>query len=138
MGIFRCSFLETIGRDAWVKRTFRLTRSIDLKRVRNFGKSYAHPLVVLIAIRSTEDRWQEVSGPRVGIIAGRSVGGAIQRNRAKRLLREAIRALLSTIRPGWDLVLIARQPLPEANYQQVQAAISQLVRRADLFTSEQS
>lgn len=110
-----------------MKRDFRLTRSTDLKRVRNFGKSYAHPLVVLIVIPSTEDKL------RVGVIAGRSVGGAVQRNRAKRLLREAMRALIPDVRPGWDLVLIARQPLLEVTFQQVQAALSQLVRRANLL-----
>ncbi|MGC1378503.1 MAG: ribonuclease P protein component [Anaerolineales bacterium] len=113
-----------------MKRNFRLTRSTDFKRVRNSGKSYAHPLVVLVAIPSAT--------LRVGVTAGRSVGGAVQRNRAKRLLREAMRMLLPTIRPGWDLILIARQPLPGATYQQVQAALSQLMRRADLFTPQQT
>ena len=124
-----------------MKRNFRLTRSTDFKRVRNSGKSYAHPLVVLVAIPSTtlraspatENRSQEGLPSRVGVTAGRSVGGAVQRNRAKRLLREAMRMLLPTIRPGWDLILIARQPLQGATYQQVQAALSQLMQRADLF-----
>lgn len=111
-----------------MKRDFRLTRSTDLKRVRNFGKSYAHPLVVLVAIPSTG------KGLRVGIIAGRSVGGAVQRNRAKRLLREAMRALSSHINLGWDLVLIARQPVLKATFQQVHGALTQLVRQAKLFS----
>jgi ribonuclease P protein component len=85
-----------------------------------------------------ENRSQESLPSRVGVTAGRSVGGAVQRNRAKRLLREAMRILLPTIRPGWDLILIARQPLPEATYQQVQAALSQLMRRADLLAPQQA
>jgi ribonuclease P protein component len=121
-----------------VKRAFRLNRSIDIKRVRSAGKSYAHPLVVLIMIHSTENRLGEATQSRVAVIAGRSVGGAIQRNRAKRLLREAIRALLSSIRPGWDLILIARQPLSEATCQQAQTAIFQLIRRAGLLMPEPS
>ena len=123
-------FLENIEREAWVKRDFRLTRSTDLKRVRNFGKSYAHPLVVLVVNPSAEDRL------RVAVTAGRSVGGAVQRNRAKRLLREVMRALLPAIRPGWDLVLIARKPLLEDNFQQTQAAISQLIARAGLLVGK--
>jgi len=132
-----------------VKRGFRLTRSTDLKRVRNFGKSYAHPLVVLVVSPSTEDRLKEAlqqpapgvpetgRPSRVAVTGGRSVGGAVQRNRAKRLLREAVRALLPTLRPGWDVVLIARKPLLEATYPQVQAAVSQLMRRADLLAPEE-
>jgi ribonuclease P protein component len=114
-----------------VKRNFRLTRSIDFKRVRNAGKSYAHPLIVLVVSPSTENSL------KVGVTAGRSVGGAIQRNRAKRLLREAMRLLLPTIRPGWDLILIARQPLSVATFEQVQSTLSQLIRRANLFTPPQ-
>ena len=109
-----------------MKRDFRLTRSTDLKRVRNLGKSYAHPLVVLVISPSAGDAL------RVAVTAGRAVGGAVQRNRAKRLLREVIRALLPAIHPGWDLVLIARRPLLDVNFQQLQTAVAQLVTRAGL------
>ena len=109
-----------------MKRRFRLTRSIDFKRVRNQGKSYAHPLVVLVKLPSTEDR------PRVGISASRSLGGAVQRNRAKRLLRESIRPLIPLLSPGWNIVLIARTPLLTAAFQDVQFALEYLLRRAGL------
>ena len=109
-----------------MKRRFRLTRSIDFKRVRNQGKSYAHPLVVLVKLPSTEDR------PRVGISTSRSVGGAVQRNRAKRLLRESIRPLIPLLPHGWDIVLIARTPLVTSAFQDVQSAVELLLRRADL------
>ena len=114
-----------------MKRNFRLTRSTDFKRVRNAGKSYAHPLIVLVASPAAENSL------KVGVTAGRSVGGAIQRNRAKRLLREAMRLLLPAIRPGWDLILIARKPLAVATYEQVQSTLSQLIRRANLLTPPQ-
>jgi ribonuclease P protein component len=112
-----------------VNSHFRLTRSTDIKRVRRYGKSYAHPLVVLYTISSSEP----VS--RVGVAAGRWVGGAVERNRAKRLLREAIRGLYSQILPGNDLLLIARTPLPSASYLQTQTAVVKLLRRAKLISS---
>jgi len=115
-----------------VKRNFRLTRSTDFKRVRSTGKSYAHPLLVLVVSPTAENTL------KVGVTAGRSVGGAIQRNRAKRLLREAMRLLVPVIRPGWDLILIARQPLPTATYEQVQATLTQLIRRANLLLPPQA
>lgn len=113
-----------------MKRRFRLTRSTDFKRVRNDGKSYAHPLVVLIASPSSEDKL------RVGVSAGRALGGAVQRNRAKRLLRESIRPCLLTLPAGWDLVLIARNPLLAATFQDVQGAVQGLLRRAGLLVKE--
>ena len=109
-----------------MKRRFRLTRSIDFKRVRKQGKSFAHPLMVLVKLPSTEDR------PRVGISTSRSIGGAVQRNRAKRLLRESIRPLTPLLSPGWDIVLVARTPLLTTSFQDVQSALGYLLRRAGL------
>jgi len=117
--------------EAKVKRRFRLTRSTDFKRVRNDGKSYAHPLVVLVASRVTED------GVRVGVSAGRALGGAVQRNRAKRLLRETMRPLVPLLSSGWDIVLIARAPLISAQLQNAQTAVLGLLRRAGLIKLDQ-
>ncbi len=111
-----------------MKRCFRLTRSNDFKRVRRSGKSYAHPLVVLYALKSDHD------GVRVGVSAGLAVGNAVKRNRAKRLLRAAMNELMDQTALGSDLLLIARAPLPDANIEQTRAALSNLLKRADLLT----
>ena len=107
-----------------MQRKFRLTRSDDFKRVRRHGKSYADPLVVLIARRS------EASSVHVGVAAGRSVGNAVHRNRAKRLLRAAMRPILPVIAPGWDLMLIARPGLSSASLDRIRAALEALLHRA--------
>lgn len=72
-------------------------------------------------------------GVRCGVTAGRSVGGAVQRNRAKRLLRSAMRPLLPRLAPAWDVVLIARRPILQADFAQVQAALLALVGRANIL-----
>jgi ribonuclease P protein component len=59
----------------------------------------------------------------------------VQRNRAKRLLREAIRAQAKQIKDGWDLMLIARAPLAEVKLPQAQAAVNQLLHRAHVLTT---
>jgi ribonuclease P protein component len=110
-----------------VKRNFRLTRSTDFKRVRRSGKSYADPLVVLYVMKS------ERLGVRVGVSAGLSVGNAVKRNRAKRLLRAAINGLLAQTAHGSDLLLIARSPLPESNMHLTRAALANLLKRAGLL-----
>lgn len=112
-----------------MKKQFRLTRSTDFKRVRHFGKSYAHPLVVLYTVPSGEEQ------SRVGVTAGRWVGGAVERNRAKRLLREAVRSLYPQINPGNDILLIARAPMPAANLTVTQTALQDVLRRAKLITN---
>jgi ribonuclease P protein component len=111
-----------------VKRCFRLTTSTDFKRVRRSGKSYAHPLVVLYALKS------EQAGVRVGVSAGLAVGNAVKRNRAKRLLRAAMNELLPQTVLRADLLLIARAPLPGSDIQHTRAALSNLLERAGLLS----
>lgn len=115
-----------------MKREFRLKKSDDFKRVRRNGKSYAHPLVVLVALPNETGRLQ------IGVTASRSLGGAVQRNRARRLLREALRPRLSEIKPGWDLILIARQPLLAASFQALQASLEVLLHRGQLYREHAS
>jgi ribonuclease P protein component len=115
-----------------VQRKFRLTRSEDFKRVRQDGRSYAGPLMVLIVQAS------RTSGVRVGVAAGRTAGNAVQRNRAKRLLREAIRPLLPVIASGWDLVLVARPGLAAASLDQTRALLESLLARARLTPVDES
>jgi ribonuclease P protein component len=110
-----------------VKRKFRLTSPTDFKRVRRFGKSYAHPLVVLVTLPN------ELGKTRLAVSAGRSLGGAVERNHAKRLLREAIRPNIASISPGWDCLLLARRPMLQAPFQNLQLAVSALLRQAHLW-----
>ncbi len=105
----------------------RLRSATDFERVRRDGRSHAHPLAILIACANGTafTRW--------GFAAGRSVGGAVRRNRAKRLLREAARAQTQLSARGWDLLFIARQPLGQATLAETRDALSALLRRAKVL-----
>ena len=122
-----------------MQRRFRLTRSDDFKRVRRSGKSYAHPLVVLIVKKSDHPQ------VRVGVAAGRTVGTAVIRNRAKRLLREAVRTMIPNIAvqngsvsqdsaSSLDLILIARAGLATASLEDTRQALQNLLKRAQILT----
>ena len=111
-----------------MQRKFRLTRSEDFKRVRRSGKSYAHPLVVLIVQSNNQPRI------KIGVAAGRTVGTAVYRNRAKRLLREAMRTLIPSITSGLDLILIARPGLVSATLEDTHRALLNLLQRAQILT----
>ena len=109
-------------------RRLRLTRSTEFKRVRRLGKSYAHPLLVLITLPNNLEH------SRFGISAGRAVGKAVQRNRAKRLMREGLRYFFPEIAPGWDILVLARASMAEASLDSTSQALHNLLSRAHLLT----
>ncbi len=111
----------------WVKRRFRLTRASDFKRVRRFGKSYAHPLIVLVAL---PDEGMTV---QVGVAASRSVGKAVDRNRAKRRIRAAVEEVYREIQPGWKVILLARKPILAVEFKDIKAALGGLLKVAGLL-----
>jgi ribonuclease P protein component len=110
-----------------VNRKFRLTRSTEIQRVRRLGQSRAHPLVVLICHPN------QINKVRLGIIASRSVGNAVQRNRSKRRIREVVRPIIPTIQAGWDIILLARKPVVSAHNPEICLAINNLLIRSELL-----
>lgn len=113
-------------------REARLRAVGDFQRVRSAGRSWSHPLVVLVAApgRSPEG-WT-----RVGITASRRVGGAVDRNRARRRISEALRLRYDRIESGWDLVFIVRRPATGAAFEALAGAVETLLARAGLLAGE--
>ena len=112
-------------------KQFRLRQATAVKRVRLHGQSWRHSLTVLLV----EPNGLEYS--RFGFVASRRVGNAVQRNRSKRLLREAVRPHLSVIQPGWDCLFIARHPLPQASARNVMPAVAHLLVQAGLLPGDE-
>ncbi|MGE0740956.1 MAG: ribonuclease P protein component [Hyphomonadaceae bacterium] len=112
----------------------RLTKRAEFLFVRH-GARVGRQTVLIEARRRAED------GPvRLGFTASRRVGGAVERNRAKRRLREAARQLLPDLGlPGVDYVLVARQQTPAADWAALLDDIGNaLIRlRADLAPGAQ-
>ena len=93
----------------------RLSRSAEFDRVFREGRSHAsRHLVLHVFPRPGEATGAEAaSTPRLGVSVGRRMGGAVERNRVKRLLREAFSALAPELPPGHDFVIVARPDAAE-------------------------
>ena len=110
-----------------MKRSSRLTRSEDISRVRHEGRSFAQAPIVLGVLPNHLEK------NRIAIIAGRSVGGAVQRNLAKRRMRSAFQSFQNQCLQGFDLVLIARRPILTFEYQSLINALKSLLDQAGLM-----
>ena len=111
-----------------MERKKRLSRSDDIQRVRQKGKSFPHPHFVLI-ISDGEPNEE----PLIGVISTKSVGGAVERNRSKRVLREAAMDLFPRLRKGLKLVLIARKKILDADTNEVTFELEKICTKAGII-----
>lgn len=115
-----------------MRREQRLRASADFTRVRRAGRSWSHPLMVLCAAPALAPDGRT----RIGVTVGRWARGAVERNRARRRVREAVRLRYDEIEPGWDLVFIVRAALLEAPSVAVTSAVESVLSRAGLVRTE--
>lgn len=98
--------------------------------MRRLGKSYAHPLLVLVILPG------DAGSLRIGVVAGRYMGNAVKRNRVKRQLRAAIFILQRQMALGWDIIFIARKPMGDASFEKIQDAVKTLLLRARVLEKD--
>jgi len=113
-----------------VNRKYRLTCSSDIQRVRRSGKSFAHPLLVLIVEYSNED-----APFKAAFLASKSLGIAVSRNRAKRVLRAAFSRSIERIIPGVNVLVIARAGLINSPFTEIEGALQQVLNRARIINN---
>ena len=107
-----------------MKNALTISENRDFLRIYRGGGSLVSPLLVTYARRGrARDR------RRIGITATKKVGGAVQRNRAKRLIRAAWREVEPSVPYGWDFVFVARGRTTGARMQQVRSVMADHLRR---------
>jgi ribonuclease P protein component len=109
----------------------RLSRSAEFERVYRQGRSTANRHLVLYAFPNAA-----TERPRLGLSVSRKVGGAVERNRVKRLLREAFAGAADELSPGQDIVVVARPQARELAEREglagIDASLTELIARAGL------
>lgn len=113
--------------DLGLARFQRLTRPSQFRAVYDKGRKVVGRGLILWALPSS------APGIRLGVVASRRVGGSVQRNRARRLLREAFRLHRFEMKGPADVVIVARSSLLEAGRSEVEADLFRTAQRAGLF-----
>lgn len=105
-----------------------LRRQSDLDRVFQSGQWQRWPEVAVGSLRRDDG-----DGPRVAFVAGRRIGTAVRRNRARRRLREAYRRLADRVRADADIVMLARDCTCDVDFQRLLASLEKALARAGLL-----
>jgi ribonuclease P protein component len=106
------------------RRRRRLSRSGEFERVYREGRSHAGRHLVVYAF----PRQDGDGAPRLGVSVGRKLGGAVERNRVKRMLREAFWAAADELGDGYDFVIVARPAAGELAEREGERGIESALR----------
>ncbi|MFQ6132155.1 MAG: ribonuclease P protein component [Armatimonadota bacterium] len=112
-------------------RAGRIHRGAEIRRILAQGRRYPSQHVVAVV------QGREEGGPRLGVIVGRRLGGAVARNRAKRRLREIARSLWPRLVGPVDVLLLARPSADRASFGEIRASVEHSLRRAGRLAPEQ-
>lgn len=115
-----------------MERQLRLRREAEVRAARSRGRSVSDGPLVIRYLRNATDP----PANRYAVVAGRKSGAAVQRNRLKRVTREAMRKLHPMLQPGFDLVIIIRgttEELPSSD--EANVILARMLRRAGLLAN---
>ena len=110
-----------------MQKKSRITSRADFREVYQHGRSVANRDLVAYFLE------RRGRATRLGISVSKKVGSAVARNRIRRLLKEAYRANEAKIKEGYDIVLIARQPIKEKSFHDVEKTFIDVLGKAGLI-----
>jgi len=112
-----------------MKFTLPLTRNNEFKRIYNKGNSSASKFVAVYCMKNYG------SGNRLGITVSTKLGGAVQRNRIRRRLKEIYRLNEQVLSKGYSIVIVARQKSKDAGWDELQSSVLYLFSKLNLINT---
>lgn len=111
-----------------LKKKYRVKDNKEFQEILQTGKSFANrELVIYYKENSDQPHF------RIGISVGKKIGNAVTRNKIKRHIREAVQQMEASIRPHYNIIIIARKPAIHMNTVQIRRSLSHLFKKQLLF-----
>jgi len=111
-----------------MKVTSSLTKNYEFRRLYSKGKTAASKTVVVYCLRNSK------AENKLGITVSAKLGGAVQRNRIRRRLKEIYRLNEHTLKAGYNIVIVARQRSRYAGWRELESSVLSLFRKLGLTT----
>ena len=113
--------------DYRLDKTRRIINNNEYRLVYKHGKYEVGRLCVLYRMPASAQK------NSIGFVTGKKVGCAVERNRARRLMKEVYRLNQHQIREGYHIVIVGRGPLKDATYERAEKEILYLLRKSKLL-----
>lgn len=113
-----------------MKAAYTVKENRDFRRIYRRGRSVVTPYLVLYCQKNAG------GNTRLGVTVSTKLGKAVIRNRVRRRLREIWRLHLSEMRPGWDIILVARGRSVSAAYRKIDKAYCVALQQLGLWQEE--
>lgn len=113
--------------DYRLRKTRRIIDNNEYRLVYKHGKYEVGRLCVIYRMPVAKEK------TRIGFVTGKKIGGAVQRNRARRLMKEVYRLHQHDIREGYHIVIVGRGPMKDATYERAEKEILYLLRKSKLL-----
>ena len=116
---------------------YRLKKNLEFRFIYRRGKSFANSLLVLYIFKNKMNKDNEGNlYNKVGISVSKKVGNSVIRSRSKRLIYENYRFKDEYLNKGYDFVFVARTKLKDKNFNEVENAMDNLLKKAGLYNNE--